>query len=272
MRISERIGLAMLVVAVGCQSGLTDFGETDGETEGTGSSTGDGATSSASASASATTPSTMTAMSMSGSGDEDSGDPPDPDSTGSTSSDDASDEPPCPPGELGCPCDVGASCVDDLMCEGGECVDVPACAQPEGEPNDDEGSAVDLGALMCGGADVVADGALDGAETDWFLVDPQPGIVCLSSPSATVAASDGSDLTVCMYAHCTMGTSNASCGFAPGSGTPDTSPDGDDGCCNTGSVDVSNVFCNAIDQSWVARVRVTGDGAACLDYELTLSY
>ena len=69
-----------------------------------------------------------------------------------------------------------------------------------------------------------------------------------------------------------MGGTNVGCGFGPGSGMDDTSPDGADGCCNTGAVDLESVSCQSLDQSYVAWVRVSATQDACLPYTLTLEY
>ena len=259
---------------LGCGPAGSSAEDTEGDTEatGTGSSTG-GDTPSTMSATNPTAPTTMTAASMSGTGnDESTSGPPDPDSTGGVSGSDTASDVGCPPGELDCPCDLGSTCMGDLMCVDGTCVAQPACEQPEGEPNDDEASAVDLGALDCGAEPIVQAGALDGTDLDWYTTQPNPGVVCFNNPSATAVAADGSDLTVCIYAQCNMGNTSVGCGFGQNAGTPDTSPDGAEGCCNTGSATLESVTCQSFDQTYDAWVRVSAAQDQCLDYELTLEY
>ena len=189
----DRHRLAWIVggALAGCTPGIDVAEETEGGTEtGTGTSTGDAGMTAASVSA--TSPSSQTAASMSADGADDDGADDvmttvattnvDPDSTGPGPTDDASDEPPCPPGELDCPCDVGSTCEGDLMCEGGVCVAEPACEQPEGEPNDDEASAIDQGELSCGGEPIEIQGAFDGTDMDWYTMVPMGGGICFGNP------------------------------------------------------------------------------------------
>jgi hypothetical protein len=265
----------------GCTPGIDVAEETEGDTE-TGTGTGTGDASMTAASVSATSPSSQTAASMSASADDDGADDDamttamttsvDPDSTGAGPTDDASDEPPCPPGELDCPCDVGSACDGDLQCVEGVCVARPACDEPEGEPNDDEASAIDQGDLACGGDAIEVEGAFDGTDMDWYTTVPMGGGVCFASPAAAVEVEGEAEVTVCMYAACDMGNTTVGCGFGPDAGTPDTSPEGADGCCGTGSVSLDSVSCQAIDQSYVSWVRVSTAQDECLPYTLTLTY
>jgi hypothetical protein len=285
----NRRWMALLVVGscVGCAPGVDMAADTEEDTDtGTGTSTGDAGMTAVSAS---TSPSSQTAASMSASGADDGADDDDadvdddgmttamttnvdPDSTGGSQTDDAADEPPCPPGELDCPCDVGSTCENDLTCVRGVCVDQAACDQPEGEPNDDEASAIDQGELACGADPIEVEGALDGTDLDWYATTPMGGGICFGTPTASVAVEGDAEVTVCIYAACTMGTTNVGCGFGGNAGTPDTSPDGADGCCNTGSVALDSVSCTAIDQSYAAWVRVSAAQDECLPYTLTLEY
>lgn len=259
----------MGLLSLGCGPAGETAEDTEGETEetGTGSSTGD---TPSTMSATDPTPTTMTNASMSGTGNDDTTSGPDPDSTGDPSGSD--DDGKCSPGELDCPCDLGSTCEGDLMCVDGTCVAEPACEQPEGEPNDDEASAIDLGNLDCGGMALMQAGALDGTDMDWYTTVPMDGAVCFSNPTASVTNDAKADVTVCMYAVCNDGGTNVGCGFGMRAGTPDTSPDGAEGCCNTGSVDLDSVTCQSFDQSYTAWVRVSAAQDECLGYELTVEY
>jgi hypothetical protein len=267
-------GVVLVSVAVGCGPGGQIAVDTDGDSEtGTGSSTGE-PMSSASASATAPTTANPTAASASADGSDDGTTTNvDPDSTGTAGSDAGTDGPPCIPGELDCPCDIGSICDGDLQCVEGTCVATPACEQPEGEPNDDEASAIDLGQLDCGGMAIATDGALDGAaDEDWFTLTPDAGVVCFADPTATAVGDGDAEMTVCIYADCNMGGTNVGCGFGMNAGTPDTSPDGAEGCCNTGTAVLDSVTCGAFDQSYVSWVRVSAAQDQCLPYSLTLEY
>jgi hypothetical protein len=284
----DRRWLAWLAVGtcLGCTPGIDVAEDTEGDSEtGTGTSTGDAGMTAASVSASSPSSQTAASMSASGSNEDDGPDDADddgmttamttnvdPDSTGPAVTDDAADEPPCPPGELDCPCDVGSACDGDLMCVEGVCVAEPACEEPEGEPNDDEASAIDQGDLSCGADAMTIDGAFDGADMDWYTTVPMGGGICFGSPSASVEVDGDAEVTVCMYAVCNDGGTNVGCGFGPGAGMPDTSPDGADGCCGGSSVDLDSVSCQSLDQSYVAWVRVSTAQEECLPYTLTLEY
>lgn len=280
--------LAWLVVGSlgGCTPGIEVAQETEGDTEtGSGTGTGTGDAGMTAASVSATSPSSQTAASMSASGADDDAD--DDDDAGVTTAmttnvdDDttgpgpldttAGDDESCTPGELDCPCDVGSTCEDDLQCVEGTCVAAPGC-EPEGEPNDDEASAIDGGDLQCGADPIELEGAFDGTDIDWYTVAPMGGGICFGSPGASVAVDGDAEVTVCIYAECNMGGTNVGCGLGPGSGMPDTSPGGVDGCCGTGSASLDSVSCNSLDQTIVAWVRVSAAQDECLPYTLTLEY
>ncbi len=262
------------LLALGCGPAGETAEDTEGDTEATGTGSSSGGADPTMASATNPNP-TMNTASNSGASADDTASGPDPDSTGpggDSGSGTAGDDTGCPPGELDCPCDLGSTCNGELMCVDGTCVAQPACAQPEGEPNDDEASAIDLGQLDCGAEPIVQAGALDGVDLDWYTTVPNDGVVCFSSPTAAAVAADATDLTVCIYAQCNMGNTSVGCGFGMGAGMPDTSPDGAEGCCNTGSVDLDSVTCQSFDQSYVAWVRVSAAQDQCVDYELTLEY
>lgn len=136
----------------------------------------------------------------------------------------------CEPGSQGCACDAGMcddvlQCVDDMCIAAGACMD-----HPEGEPNDSEAQAIDLGEVAgCTLGEVL--GAIDEDDTDWFsyhgTVDPD----CNMDTSAIVDADPA--LEVCMYWECDQGNEQIVC-----FGTPEgVSPEGRPGCCG----DANNV-------------------------------
>lgn len=173
----------------------------------------------------------------------------------------------CPPGELDCPCDVGSTCLDDLMCIDGTCVAEPACEEPEGEPNDDEASAVELPDVNCGAPAMMATGGLDGAESDWFVYNADDSIACFDNPDAVVTADV--DVAVCIFAQCDNGNTGVNCS---GGADDDTSPDGLEGCCDQNAVGFGDLSCSFGPFNGVVYVRVTSIDAACVPYELAFDY
>lgn len=283
----KRAGMAWLGLALGLGLGPVLVGacgptgsaaeDTEGDTEGSGSGSSTGDAGMTAASVSASSPSATNA-SMSGSGDDappmmTTGTPPDPDSTtAADGSEGESDATGCAPGQVDCPCDVGSTCDEGLECVEGTCVAPGACEEPEGEPNDDEAGAIDVGSLECGGDPIVLPGALNGTEQDWFTTVPMSGAVCFENPTATVTTEGDAEIAVCIFAVCANGGTNVGCGFGGNAGTPEMSPDGADGCCRTGSVELDSVTCQSISQDYTAWVRVSAAQDECLAYELTLDY
>jgi len=171
----------------------------------------------------------------------------------------------CEPGTEGCACD-NDSCVDDLQCMGDVCVAPGACVDhPEGEDNDSEMTAVDLGEVE-GCAVGSIDGAVDQGDSDWFTyhgtVDPE----CNMDTSAILDADP--DLEVCMFWECDQGNEQVVC-----FGTPEgVSPEGRPGCCgNANSVVFMQRECLGVgDQpDGTVYIEVLGpDDAMCVDYNL----
>jgi hypothetical protein len=173
----------------------------------------------------------------------------------------------CVPGELDCPCDIGSTCTGDLMCIDGVCVAEPACDEPEGEPNDDEASAVELPDVTCGQPAMMASGAFDGAETDWFMYHAQDAIACFDSPDVVVTSDV--DVGVCVFVECDMGNTNVNCS---GGSDEDTSPDGLEGCCDQNEVGLGDFGCQLNSANATIWVRIVSLDAACVPYELAFDY
>jgi hypothetical protein len=171
----------------------------------------------------------------------------------------------CVPGELNCPCDVGSTCSGDLVCVAGVCIDEPECDEPEGEPNDDEASAVELEEATCGADAMTAAGGFDGAETDWFVYHAVDAIACFQGPNIEVTADI--DVAVCAFLSCDSGNEDVSCIGAE----DDTSPDGLPGCCDQNSV-AFDFNCQLGGSNGNIFVRLVSVEAACTPYEMAFDY
>jgi hypothetical protein len=277
-------GLAgVLATACAPGGGIGDGGtETETETE-TDGSTGDGSASATQGSAtqgSATQGSATQGSNTQGSASADSTGDPSGDPTGddaSSSGDDATagSDGSCPPGGSGCLCDIGSMCEEGLECVDGVCVDPPDCEQPEGEPNDDEATAVPLDPAACGQEGGTTEAALFGAESDWYIFELEGGQpFCFTNPTAVVTIEEV-DVAVCIYAVCPEGGQpNTSCGFGSGQEEAE-SPDGYLGCCDDdGDAVLDDAVCDfAQTPPASVEVSVTGDtGRECVPYTLEWHY
>ena len=253
------LAAAPLVLA-GCPD---DGGDDDAANSDTGSSTSDGDTTVAPMDT--TTDATTDEGSTTATEDESSSGGDSTTTAGSESDSGSSTGMICDPGTANCVCDDGA-CVDDLQCIMDVCVPPGACADhPEGEDNDSEMTAVQIGEVE--GCTVGAiDGAVDQGDTDWFTyhgtVDPD----CNMDTSAILDAE--SDLEVCMYWECDQGNEQVVC-----FGTPQGfSPEGRPGCCgNANNVVFMQRECLGVgDQpDGTVYVEVRGpEDAMCVDYSL----
>lgn len=189
---------------------------------------------------------------------------PDTSSAGDTAEDTSTGE--CTPGTEGCPCDIGSACEGELLCEAGVCVAVPACAEPDVEPNDDEASAFELEGVNCGVDAQDGAGGFDGAESDWFVFSATDQIACFSGP--TIEVESEIDVAVCAFVSCNAGSNTVMCG---GGSDEADSPDGLPGCCNQGSVDL-DFNCTLAAANADIFVRVTSIDAACSPYTFTYAY
>jgi hypothetical protein len=194
----------------------------------------------------------------------------DPDTSDSSESATESTTGECVPAELGCPCDVGSTCTGELTCVDGTCVDEPPCDEPEGEPNDDEASAVELDEASCGGMGMTTDAALNGAESDWFTFHASEGAFCIGGGDPNVALQADLDLAVCIFATCDDGDTSFGC--SDGAAESD-SPDGVAGCCAQNAVGFDNFSCGFMNQNEAnVWVRVTSVDTTCMPYELEWAY
>jgi hypothetical protein len=277
------IGLAwVLGLAAGCAPGEGLVGETETETETeTTGSTGDDASSMtfdpSQTGMTDPTNASQTASQGSNSADETETND-DEDEEESTAGDDstAGSDGSCPPGGTGCPCDIGSMCEGDLVCMDGVCVEAPECDEPEGEPNDDEASAVPLETATCGAEPATIDAGLFGEDADWYLFELEQVMFCFPDPSAEVTIEvEDLEVTVCIYAVCPEdGTPSVSCGFGPGASDPSESPDGHQGCCDDdGTVSLESATCDFFQTPpGSAEISVTADTAdACVPYTLAWS-
>ena len=259
------VALLISVVATGCPS---DGGgpAADGDTTGGGATQGSGDT----------TPSSLT---ESGGADSDSGGSTSiGTSTGAAESTSASDDAmtdsttgsPCPSGTVDCPCD-GRSCNEGLTCDNEVCVaSESACAEhPEGEPNDSEAEAVELGELAgCMVAEI--NGAIDDGDDDWFVYHGTEDPDCIQDTSGIVTAA--TDLTTCMFWECDQGTEQVVC-----FGTPEAvSPDGRPGCCGSmSSVVFMQRNCLGVgdETNGTVYLQVRDPGEpVCIEYALAYIY
>lgn len=244
------VTLVVLLPAPACgPEGIADDTDTDTETDSEGTSgTGSGSAEEDAGRTDDGPPATTIS--------DETGDPPD-DTTGD-----------CPVGTENCLCDVGAVCEGDLVCERGVCVGPPACEHPEGEPNDDEASAIELPDLGCGDPPATTSGVLDGVDADWFTFGGNDGVACFGGPSAQVTSD--AEVVLCMFFECNGGMTSVQC---DGSSDATDSPEGRPGCCGPGQVDVGSVGCGfGNPDSAQVYMRVSTVDAACQPYELEYEF
>jgi hypothetical protein len=157
------------------------------------------------------------------------------------------------------------------MCIDGTCVDELPCDEPEGEPNDDEASAVQLDEVVCMEMAMTTEGGLSGAESDWFTFHGNQGAFCQGfgiDPQVSLEA-DG-DLAICIFVVCDEG--DATLGCSGGSQDSD-SPDGAPGCCDQNSVGINNLSCGGLNpENTTLWVRITSVEDACIPYTLSWEY
>ncbi len=257
------ISLASVVVIAGCPADDTN-GDTPADTGTTAAMTDegdDGGTAPATSSGPAESGETAAAT-------DDSGTTAALDGTDST--DDAQDSgsstgPICEPGGEGCTCD-GGMCDDDLQCINDVCVAPGSCAEhPEGEPNDTEMTAIDIGEVAgCVVGEI--DGAVDADDSDWFSYHGTTDPKCNQDTAGIITAD--SDLEVCMFWACDQGNEQVVCFGMPEA----VSPEGLPGCCGpANNVVFMQRECLGVgdqpDGTIVLEVRGP-DAAMCVDYSL----
>jgi hypothetical protein len=259
----RRVGfVGVLAFAAGCPSPLTlvldSGGGSDESSTGDGEDTTDGGSNQTATVASAddTTGADVTSGTT-GPGD----------STGVPPTTDGTDG--CPPGALGCPCDVGSSCDGELMCVDGTCVEASACQPLDVDPHDTEGTAFDLPLLMCGmslGTGPL--GTIDGIETDWYAFFGDDALGCAEQPTAIVTAAE--PLDVCIFLECASGSPLG--GLACPVGTDlDMSPSGRIGCCGVSEAAITDYACMGSKDANV-WISIGSSADTCTDYELTYEF
>ncbi len=165
--------------------------------------------------------------------------------------------------------DSGSNTTDDSDSgssdEGDDTTTGEVCEDPGDEPNDDEDSATDLGEQGCNDAPGMFTGVLAGPDdVDWFGYHGSWGALCGfadPSPGHNLTASD--DIRICVFPVCDNGNAQFNC---PGDSVEATSPEGVDGCCDTGSFQF-NLNCSGLDESATYYVRLdqAAEGA-CVNY------
>jgi hypothetical protein len=157
------------------------------------------------------------------------------------------------------------------MCVDGVCVAAPPCDEPEGEPNDDEASAVMLDEVTCMDMAMTIDGGLNGAESDWFTYHALEGLFCGFGVDPQVSVQADTDLAICVFASCDNGDTTLGCS----NGAQDSdSPDGVAGCCDQNSVGINNLDCSGFmtPRDATLWVRITSVDDACMPYTLSWEY
>lgn len=156
-------------------------------------------------------------------------------------------------------------CHADASCQ--PCKEVgDACEDFGAEPHETQASAYSLGEIT----DADASGSyacgtvVGGDDVDWFTFSGVDAFLNVVDPSRTlVAESDAGRL--CVYLQCDNGQTSVSCGA---NDTPDTAPQGQQGCCGTGTVS-PGLNCTGLDDSAKVWIRVDNpDGLACIPYRL----
>lgn len=247
----------------GSETGETGEGDGDGEAEG---GTSEGDTDPASGDGDGD-PSGDGDGDPSGDGDGD----PSGDGDGDPSGDgDGDEEPPCPPGAEGCPCDVGSMCDGDLVCEDGVCLPPPSCEPLDVDPHGDESSAIGLGELGCDdNLDLGVAATIEGPQVDWYRFAGNEQGFCGEEPSASVSADE--PLSVCVFIECQNGgDASRDCG---GGSVDASSPEGRVGCCGENSALITDYGCTGWGGDDLdVYVAVGSEAEVCLDYGLVVGF
>ncbi len=139
------------------------------------------------------------------------------------------------------------------------------CPDPFDEPNDNEGSATDLGTIGdCDSSGGQTPGVLSGNEVDWFTyfgTDNQ----CVANPGISFQA-DG-QVRVCQYAECEGLTVEC-----PEGSSSDVSPQGRPGCCSEQGF-VLDIECSSWWDEADIFIRIDKPPAfPCINYTLDYHY
>jgi hypothetical protein len=168
-----------------------------------------------------------------------------------------------------------AICVSEAQqncnaCPNAQCYDVG-----QGEPNDSEGTALNLTGQPITDCDYTG-GAVNGtidspSDEDWYYYAATDELACFVNPERSLTTTNGG-VQLCKYFECYQGPTQVNC---PIGTTADTSPDGRDGCCATYGFNV-DIDCTdtSSDDAWV-YLRVSAPGApsnVCTHYAVDYHY
>jgi hypothetical protein len=155
----------------------------------------------------------------------------------------------------------------------------PACPDNAlSEQNESETTAYKVKAEPiddCDGSGDLVEGVLAGAsDVDWYFYLGDDSSFCVVDPSRALTQSEDG-LRLCKFVRCTdsSATTEFSC---PSGTTPETSPEGRDGCCGTGAFDIDDVNCTgSFDETTEVYIRIDqpdATSATCNGYTLTYHY
>ena len=143
------------------------------------------------------------------------------------------------------------------------------CTDDGPEGNDSEATATDLGAIDdCDGDGGAVSGVLDSGDVDWFVYHGDDVTGCIVNPWRSLDAD--TEYRICKFVECDDGSPNyITC---PEGTSPETSPDGRQGCCSLQAFELSPDC-----ESWTdsAKVYVRLDAppsSACVHYTLSFHY
>ncbi len=139
------------------------------------------------------------------------------------------------------------------------------CSDPGAEPNDNEATATDLGAIEdCDAQLLDVSGVLNGNDVDWYRYSGSDVWGCSVDPTRVV--NGNGQLLLCKFADCPGAVVTCS------TGTPAVSPGGLDGCCGQGSVALS-VDCDSWSDDATVYLSVEKpSGFDCVDYSIDMHY
>lgn len=147
----------------------------------------------------------------------------------------------------------------------------PQCNDPGPEPNETEGSATSLPAMDdCDPSPYPSFGGIlaDSDDVDWFKYAATDASFCSVDPLRNFTIVGGARL--CKFAKCDSGTTEVTCA---GSATAMDSPAGYHGCCDSGSVSMSDVNCTGtLSDDTTIYIRVDQGLEDCLSYTVDYHY
>jgi len=133
----------------------------------------------------------------------------------------------------------------------------------QGEPNETEANAFDLGAIGdCDGDGSTLEGVLAGAlDVDWYKYHGDDGL-CVVDPTRTLVTQD--HLRICKFAQCDNEPPTVTC---PPSAVSALSDDGRPGCCSDQGFDMG-LDCAGTNDSATIYIRLDKPDPACVAYTL----